>query len=256
MIVSSLADVRGHLGGYPGGAIAKRTARVVGNRSNGHVRAMAEQLTLGGDAPESTGAAAYLPPTRDLAHLREAAEHCRGCDLWKPATQVVFGEGPRDARMVLVGEQPGDREDIEGAPFVGPAGRVLDDALESAGIDRSTVYVTNAVKHFRFEPRGKRRLHKTPSRTEVVACVPWLAAELVAIEPEILVLMGAVAAQSLLGARFSVTRQRGVVPDAAEGRTTVATVHPSSILRAPPELRDEQLGAFVDDLRLAAGLLS
>jgi DNA polymerase len=216
---------------------------------------MAEQLTLGDDGAGG-GAAAYLPRSRDLAHLRRAAEHCRGCDLWEPATQVVFGEGPRDARMVLVGEQPGDHEDLEGAPFVGPAGRVLDDALEAAGIDRSTVYVTNAVKHFRFEPRGKRRLHKTPSRTEVVACVPWLSAELTAVEPELLVLMGAVAAQALLGPRFSVTRQRGVVPDAPDGRTTVATVHPSSILRAPPELRDEQLAAFVDDLRLAARLLS
>jgi uracil-DNA glycosylase len=168
----------------------------------------------------------------------------------------VFGEGPRDARMLLVGEQPGDREDIEGAPFVGPAGRVLDDALEVAGIDRGTVYVTNAVKHFRFEERGKRRLHKTPSRGEVKACVPWLAAELEAVAPEVLVLMGAVAAQSLLGPRFSVTRQRGVVPDAPTPATTVATVHPSAILRAPPERRAEQLAGFIDDLRLAAGLLS
>jgi uracil-DNA glycosylase family protein len=178
-----------------------------------------------------------------------------GCDLWQESTQVVFGEGPIDAEIVLVGEQPGDHEDLEGHPFVGPAGRVLDDGLEAAGIDRGRVYLTNAVKHFRWEARGTRRLHKTPSRSEVVACGPWLTTELAALTPQVLVLMGAVAAQSLLGTRFSVLRQRGRVPDDPAGLTTVATVHPSSILRAPDELRAEQMEAFVRDLQLAADLV-
>jgi DNA polymerase len=200
------------------------------------------------------GAGAFLPEARDLASLRRAASCCRGCDLWEESTQVVFGEGASDAEMVLVGEQPGDREDIEGQPFVGPAGRVLDDALEAARIDRNRVYLTNAVKHFKFEARGKRRLHKKPSRWEVVACTPWLTAELEALDARVLVLMGATAAQALLGSGFSVMKQRGQVPDDPLGVVTVATVHPSSILRVPHELRDEQMGAFVADLQLAAAL--
>ncbi len=206
------------------------------------------------DAPSYPGAEAFLPERRDLASLRRAAEGCRGCDLWEESTQVVFGEGPADAEIVLVGEQPGDHEDTEGHPFVGPAGRVLDEGLEAAGIDRSRVYLTNAVKHFRWEARGTRRLHKTPSRWEIAACGPWLTTELAALEPRVLVLMGAVAAQSRLGTRFSVTRQRGRVPDDPAGLVTVATVHPSSILRVPPELRREQMTAFVGDLQLAAEL--
>jgi uracil-DNA glycosylase family protein len=200
------------------------------------------------------GAEAFLPEQRDLATLRRAAESCRGCDLWEKSTQVVFGEGPEDAELVLVGEQPGDREDIEGHPFVGPAGRVLDEGLEAVGIDRSRVYLTNSVKHFRWEARGRRRLHKKPSRWEVVACTPWLTSELAALTPRVLVLMGATAAQSLLGAGFSVLKQRGRVPDGPAGLVTVATVHPSAILRVPREQRREQMAAFVDDLRLAADL--
>ena len=163
------------------------------------------------------GAEQFLPDDRDLEHLRRAAASCRGCDLWEQSTQVVFGEGPADAELVLVGEQPGDHEDTEGHPFVGPAGRVLDDGMEAAGIDRGRVYLTNAVKHFRWEARGTRRLHKKPSRAEAVACRPWLTAELAALTPRVLVLMGAVAAQSLLGAGFSVLKQRGVVLGRARG---------------------------------------
>jgi uracil-DNA glycosylase len=204
--------------------------------------------------PGYPGAAPFLPDERDLASLRRAAEECRGCDLWEESTQVVFGEGPVDAEIVLVGEQPGDREDVEGHPFVGPAGRVLDEGLEAAGIDRNRVYLTNAVKHFKWEARGTRRMHKKPARWEVVACGPWLTTELAALTPQVLVLMGATAAQSVLGSRFSVMKQRGRVPDDPGGLVTVATVHPSSILRVPPELREEQMEAFVADLQLAAEL--
>jgi uracil-DNA glycosylase len=204
--------------------------------------------------PGYPGAEPFLPSERDLSSLRRAAEACRGCDLWEESTQVVFGEGPVDAEIVLVGEQPGDREDVEGHPFVGPAGRVLDEGLEAAGIDRNRVYLTNAVKHFKWEARGTRRLHKKPARWEVVACGPWLTTELAALTPQVLVLMGATAAQSVLGSRFSVMKQRGRVPDDSGGLVTVATVHPSSILRVPPELREEQMEAFVADLQLAAEL--
>ena len=204
--------------------------------------------------PGYPGAERFLPRSRDLESLRGAAQGCRGCDLWEGSTQAVFGEGPSDAAIVLVGEQPGDREDVEGHPFVGPAGRVLDEALEAARIERSAVYLTNAVKHFKWEARGNRRLHKRPSRWEVVACGPWLTAELAALTPEVLVLMGATAAQGLLGSGFSVMKQRGRVPGDPGGLVTVATVHPSSILRVPHEQRDEQMAAFVDDLRLVAEL--
>ena len=201
------------------------------------------------------GAEAFAPDSRDLAVVRAAAAGCRGCDLWRHATQTVFGEGPDDAEVVLVGEQPGDREDIEGHPFVGPAGRVLDDALERAGIDRERAYVTNAVKHFRFKQRGKRRLHERPTRSQMVACQPWLRAELEIVAPRLLVLMGAVAAQSLLGASFSVERER-VLRDAPAGLPpVVTTVHPSSILRAPGDERSARMDEFVADLRVAAALL-
>src|SRR5207342_917195 len=183
---------------------------------------------------EFPGASPFIPDSRELAAMRAAAEECRGCDLWERSTQVVFSEGPRHAGLMLVGEQPGDREDIEGTPFVGPAGRVLDDALERAGIDRNRAYLTNAVKHFRWKGRGKRRLHERPLRSHVVACRPWLRAEIDIVSPDVLVLMGAIAAQSLLGPDFSVLRGRGVVDDAPRDLpTVVATVHPSSILRAP-----------------------
>jgi DNA polymerase len=203
------------------------------------------------------GAEAFVPDSRELAVVRAAAAGCRGCDLWRQATQTVFGEGPASAEVVLVGEQPGDREDSEGRPFVGPAGRVLDDALERAGIARERAYVTNAVKHFRWKQGGKRRLHERPLRSQVVACQPWLRAELEIVAPRLLVLMGAVAAQSLLGASFSVLRERGrVLRDAPAGLPPVlATVHPSSILRAPDEERSARMEEFVADLRVAAALL-
>jgi uracil-DNA glycosylase len=203
------------------------------------------------------GADAFVPESRDLATVRAAAAGCRGCDLWRNATQTVFGEGPEGAEIVLVGEQPGDHEDLEGQPFVGPAGRVLDDALERAGIDRERAYVTNAVKHFRWKLRGKRRLHERPLRSQMVACQPWLRAELEIVAPRLLVLMGAVAGQSLLGASFSVLRERGrVLDDAPAGLPPVlATVHPSSILRAPDDERSARMEEFVADLRVAAALL-
>jgi uracil-DNA glycosylase len=197
----------------------------------------------------------FLPESRDLIALRRAAKGCKGCPLWAPATQTVFGEGPADVRVVLVGEQPGDREDREGRPFVGPAGRVLDRALGEAGIDRGATYVTNAVKHFKFVERGKRRLHKNPSRSEVVACRPWLDAELTALSPEVVVPMGAVAAQALLGPSFRVTRQRGEVLPLDGDLMAVATVHPSSILRGPEEDREQNFAALVADLEVVADRL-
>ncbi|HZU75466.1 MAG TPA: UdgX family uracil-DNA binding protein [Dehalococcoidia bacterium] len=195
-----------------------------------------------------------MPPDPTLESLREAARSCEGCDLYADATQTVFGEGGRGSMVMLVGEQPGDREDVEGAPFVGPAGHLLDRALRDAGIDRSKTYVTNAVKHFKWEPRGKRRLHKTPSAGEVEACRPWLDAEIAVVGPDVVVCMGATAARALLGPSFRVTHDRGV-PLTAAGRTVVVTVHPSSILRAPDEAREAAYGAFVDDLRAVAAIL-
>lgn len=189
----------------------------------------------------------------DLATLRRRADGCTSCELHRNATQIVFGEGPPSAWLMLVGEQPGDREDIEGAPFVGPAGRVLDTALKRAGIERNEVYVTNAVKHFRFEREGKRRIHKTPSAAHIRACRPWLDGELAAVEPTVLATLGAVAGKALLGPRFRISAQRGEVLE-WEGRRLVPTVHPSSILRGPPEARDEALDALVRDLQVAARL--
>jgi DNA polymerase len=210
------------------------------------------------------GAAAFVPDTDELSKLAAAAKSCRGCDLFEAADQTVFGAGPKTARMMLVGEQPGDQEDRAGKPFVGPAGRLLDKALDAAGVDRGPVYVTNAVKHFKFVPaeRGKRRIHKTPSRTEVVACRPWLLAELQSIQPDVLVLLGATAAKSLLGNDFRLTAHRGEVirlpsEDALDtvDPDVVVTVHPSSVLRGPAEARDEAFDGLVADLRLAARLL-
>ena len=202
------------------------------------------------------GAEQYLPETHSLDALREAAAGCRGCDLWKAATQTVFGEGAGRARLMLVGEQPGDREDIEGKPFVGPAGRILDEGLEAAGVDRSAVYLTNAVKHFRWVRRGKRRLHERPNSLQVRACRPWLDAEVEAVRPRLLVLLGATAAQAVLGPAFRVTQHRGKVISTPLGVPAVATVHPSSILRAPDDAsRQEALAAFVADLRSVAQAL-
>jgi uracil-DNA glycosylase family protein len=189
----------------------------------------------------------------DLDALREEAAGCTACELHRDATQTVFGEGPPTAWLMLVGEQPGDREDIAGEPFVGPAGRVLDTALERAGIDRDEVYVTNAVKHFRFERAGQRRIHKTPGVTHIRACRPWLDAELAAVRPRTVATLGAVAAKALLGSGFRLTAERGHVLD-WEGRRLVPTVHPSSILRGPVERRDEAMDALVADLDVVAGL--
>lgn len=189
-----------------------------------------------------------------LAKLRKDASACRNCDLYKDATQTVFGEGSARARMMMVGETPGDQEDRRGTPFVGPAGRLLDRALGEAGIDRSAVYLTNAVKHFKFTERGKRRIHRSPSRTEVVACHPWLAAELGEVGPELVVCMGAVAAKALLGPSFLVTRHRGEFFDLPGGTAkVVATVHPSAVLRADD--RDAAYQEFVADLVTARAAL-
>lgn len=200
-------------------------------------------------------AAAYLPDRIDHESLREAAQRCRGCDLWQNATQAVIGEGPESADAMFVGEQPGDQEDRTGKPFVGPAGRVFDDALEAAGIDRSSVYVTNAVKHFKWEARGKRRIHQKPNWTEMTACRPWLESELAVVKPRVLVLLGATAAQSLLGRQFRVTQQRGKLLDSDLAEAVTATVHPSSILRGDPSDRESSFAAFVDDLKIVARLL-
>ena len=199
------------------------------------------------------GAEEFVPEKHDLESLRHAAEGCRGCDLWENATQTVFGEGAQKSTVMFVGEQPGDREDIVGKPFVGPAGRVLDEALAEAGIERSRVYVTNAVKHFRWVRRGKRRLHEKPNTQQVRACRPWLEAEIESVRPRLLVLMGATAAQSLLGPTFRVTQHRGKVVPTPVGVPAVATVHPSSILRSPDDAsRAEAMAAFVTDMRAVA----
>lgn len=192
-------------------------------------------------------AAAYLPDRIDHQSLREAAQSCRGCDLWRNATQAVIGEGPENADAMFVGEQPGDQEDKEGQPFVGPAGRMFDKALADVGIDRSRVYVTNTVKHFKWQQRGKRRLHQKPNWTEMTACRPWLDAELELVHPRVLVCLGATAAQALLGREFRVTKQRGVPVDSPLAEVVLATIHPSAILRAQD--RDAEYAGFVDDLR-------
>lgn len=205
------------------------------------------------------GAGEFLPDSRELDELRTAAASCRGCGLYQHATQTVFGDGPSEARVIMVGEQPGDREDKTGEPFVGPAGGLLDKALDEAGIDRELVYVTNAVKHFKFTvpERGKRRIHQKPSRTEVVACRPWLVAEIEAIQPDVVICLGATAAQSLLGSSFRVTQRRGMLIDFEGAELTsppkvLATVHPSSVLRAPDEDRKQAYADLVADLRVAA----
>jgi DNA polymerase len=195
----------------------------------------------------------YVPDSRSLTTLRRAAEDCRGCDLFKDATQTVFGRGRRTAKLMLVGEQPGDREDVEGEPFVGPAGRVLSRALDQAGIDADRVYVTNAVKHFRFRERGKRRLHQTPRVFEVNACRPWLEAELEAIKPQALVALGATAARSLFGSSVRVTRDRGQLIKSRFAPLATVTVHPSAIIRLQDhDEREAALSDFVDDLRRVA----
>jgi DNA polymerase len=194
----------------------------------------------------------YLPARTSLPALRTAASSCRGCPLWKEATQVVFGEGERTARIVLIGEQPGDAEDLAGRPFVGPAGRVLDEALAAAEIPRDAAYVTNVVKHFKFTRRGKKRIHDKPTRYEQDACKPWLDGELAVIAPPIVVLLGATAAQALLGSKFKVTESRGQVIATPFAPFTIATVHPSSILRVPDaDARRDARAAFFADLAVA-----
>ena len=192
------------------------------------------------------------PDSSSLSTVRKAAEHCTACHLYKRATQTVFGEGPKKAPMMLVGEQPGDYEDVAGKPFVGPAGKIMDRALEEAGINRKEVYVTNVVKHFKWEPRGKRRIHQKPNSREVAACRPWLEAELRVIRPKLLVILGSTAGQAIFGTSFRVTRERGKVVSSKFAPRVVATVHPSSLLRQPDEeARDREYKRFVADLRVA-----
>jgi uracil-DNA glycosylase len=208
------------------------------------------------DDPEPNDATPFLPERRSLKALREAAPGCRGCHLWRPATQTVFGEGRKSSRVMLVGEQPGDREDLAGKPFVGPASRELDRGLEAAGIVRADAYVTNVVKHFKFEERGRRRIHQTPKRFEIDACSPWLEAELDVVNPEALVLLGATAAKALLGSSFKVTRHRGELLDSELAPIVTATVHPSAILRQRDDAeRAAEREAFAEDLRVVAHAL-
>jgi len=197
-----------------------------------------------------------IPPRPTLSSLKGAAADCQACDLWKKGTQTVFGEGVRRAKVILVGEQPGNEEDLSGRPFVGPAGRLLDDALEAAGIDRKQTYVTNVVKHFKWEPRGKRRIHKKPNSLEIASCRPWLDAEIALIKPDVIVALGATAAQALLGPQFRVTKQRGEFIPYTLAPYVMATVHPSSILRAPDdETRQLELRRFIDDLKKLAKVI-
>lgn len=208
------------------------------------------------DKPE-TSAADFFPKRKSLKAFRNAAAECKGCDLWERGTQTVFGEGARRAEVLFVGEQPGNEEDLSGKPFVGPAGRLLDDALGAAGIDRAHTYVTNVVKHFKWEPRGKRRIHKKPNTREIAACRPWLEAEISLVKPKVIVCLGATAAQALLGPQFKVTKQRGKFIKSTLAPYLIATVHPSSILRAPDdETRHDEKRKFIDDLKQVAHVLS
>src|SRR5437773_12207512 len=207
------------------------------------------------DKPE-TSATDFFPKRKSLKAFRDAAADCKGCELWERGTQTVFGEGARHAQVLFVGEQPGNEEDLTGKPFVGPAGRLFDDALVEAGIDRTQTYVTNVVKHFKWEPRGKRRIHKKPNAPEISACRPWLEAEIALIKPEVIVALGATAAQSLFGPQFRVTKQRGQFLESTLAPYVMATVHPSSILRAPDdESRRLEHRRFVDDLKKLARVI-
>jgi len=198
-----------------------------------------------------------IPEKPTITSLQEAAADCQACDLWERGTQTVFGEGGRRAKIMLIGEQPGNEEDLQGKPFVGPAGRLLDEALEQAGIDRREAYVTNVVKHFKWEARGKRRIHKKPNSTEIEACRPWLEAEIATVKPAVIVCLGATAAQALLGKQFRVTKQRGEFIPSPLAPFVMATVHPSSILRAPDEqARNEEMLHFIEDLERIAQVLS
>ena len=204
-----------------------------------------------------TSAEEFFPKRKKLKAFRDAAAACKACDLWERGTQTVFGEGARRAEVVFVGEQPGNEEDLSGHPFVGPAGRLLDEALAAAGIDRSQTYVTNVVKHFKWEPRGKRRIHKKPNAGEIKACRPWLEAEISLVRPKVIVCLGATAAQALLGSQFKVTKQRGQFVESNLAPYIMATVHPSSILRAPDDVsRHIEKRHFVNDLKKVAHVLA
>ncbi len=202
-------------------------------------------------------AAQFIPHTRSLAKLQAAAQHCQGCDLYRQATQTVFGQGVKASQLMLVGETPGDQEDLAGAPFVGPAGRLLDEVLAEVGVDRRSTYVTDIVKHFKWTPRGKRRLHAKPSSREVAACRPWLEAEIAIVRPEVLVCLGATAAQGLLGKSFRISRQRGKVIPSPWAAHVLSTYHPSAILRAPDDVaRRKMRRLFASDLRRASQMLT
>ncbi len=206
--------------------------------------------------PQRSSQLPLIPENPTLQKLQKAAKSCTACDLFANATQTVFGAGAAHAKIIFVGEQPGDQEDIQGKPFVGPAGRVLDSALAEAGIDRNEIYITNAVKHFKWEPRGKRRIHKKPNAAEIAACRPWLEAEIRVLQPQVVVCLGATAAQSLLGRDFRVTQHRGELLDSPLAAHVMATIHPSAILRAPDEkTRHEQNESFIADLKKVAKLL-
>ncbi len=206
--------------------------------------------------PSKSAANDLIPPRPTLPALKAAAADCQACDLWKKGTQTVFGEGSRRAHVLFVGEQPGNEEDLTGKPFVGPAGKLFDNALDEAGIDRKQTYVTNVVKHFKWEPRGKRRIHKKPNAVEIAACRPWLEAEIALVKPEVIVALGATAAQALLGPQFRVTKQRGQFIESTLAPYVMATVHPSSILRAPDdETRRIEYRRFVDDLKKLAPVI-
>ena len=200
--------------------------------------------TLSASAPQ------LFPQAESLDDLRARAKHCKACELWRNATQTVFGEGADSSKILFVGEQPGDQEDLQGRPFVGPAGKLLDSALEEAGIAREKTYITNAVKHFKWEPRGKRRIHKKPNGAEIAACRPWLDTEIAILQPEVIVCLGATAAQALLGREFRVTQHRGEIMKSSLAPFIMATVHPSSILRAPDEeSRQAEMERFIGDLK-------
>jgi uracil-DNA glycosylase family protein len=207
--------------------------------------------------PDKRSVPDLIPDRPTLIRVRDAARDCEACDLYKRGTQTVFGEGAKKAQLMFVGEQPGDQEDLAGHPFVGPAGRILDKALAAVGIDRSTVYVTNVVKHFKWEPRGKRRIHKKPNAGEIAACRPWLDTEIQLVKPRAIVCLGATAAQALLGKQFRVTTHRGTFVPSSLAPLVMATVHPSSLLRAPDdETRRLETEKFLDDLRKVASALS
>lgn len=206
--------------------------------------------------PSKSAASDLIPPRPTLSGLKAAAADCKACDLWKKGTQTVFGDGSRRSTVLFIGEQPGNEEDLTGKPFVGPAGKLFDNALEEAGIDRKQTYVTNVVKHFKWEPRGKRRIHKKPNAVEIAACRPWLEAEIALVKPEVIVALGATAAQALLGPKFRVTKQRGQFIESTLAPSVMATVHPSSILRAPDDAtRRLEYRRFVDDLKKLAPII-